>query len=755
MRSIPNSFRPILKSALLFILCFLFHTVSGQISHGGKPLPLHAGMGARSVTPAIDLFVEMPSFNTQAALRQSQQDQANFKSLEFAHKFYPFLRPDNSGISFIAGNMKVWRVGIRSKEAYSLNILFSKFRLPPGAQLFVYNSDQSEILGSYTEKNNTEINMLPVQPIGGDELIVEYQEPLDAPFEGEIEVGEVNHDFLGIFRAGEPRDPEQSCHPNLLCYPEDIQPGSGVVGLIINGITYCTGSLVNNSAEDGIPYLLTATHCLNNNYKATFLANRRYDIVAGNIVAFFNYNSPLCDIDIRGPLQMTMASADSVLISERHDISLLKLKEIPPVEYQPYYLGWNANSSPSAPFHGLHHPNGGIKKVAIDEDQLNITSFDLPNYNQEEPNSWWEVGGWETGSTEGGSSGSPLLDREKRILGTLTGGYSYCTSPRGPDFYASLFKLWDVEESLDNPNPISYYLSPGESQTRQLGGFNPYKERPYTKSHNFKPTDKAEKLLFQQVSLFSTNNSFGYTEFAEQFYVEGKTRLRGVFISSPALSNISNMNLRIKVYSGEEQPERLVHEQPFNYSYTYFNNTSFPTSPRDMNYSTENYIQFSREVEVSGFFYISYSDNNATPSGFTTFNAEPRKIGEGIVSTAWMKNGSGWIRSSENIENPVNTALLIAPYVIGKTSTSVDPEKEHYKLVVYHSNKVRRIIIESNYELVEWEIFYSSGIKIHHEVIGISKNIDTYSSAHLVKGVYIVKVKTIDGTISTKKVIVV
>src|SRR5690606_38026238 len=168
MRSVPYSFQPILKSSLLFVFCFLFHTVSGQISYGGKPLPLHAGMGARSIEPATDLFVEMPSFDVTAALRQSQQDQTNLKSLEFAHKFYPFLRPDNSGIGFVTGKMKVWRVGIRSKGAYSLNILFSKFRLPPGAQLFVYNSDQSEILGSYTEKNNTELNMLPVQPVGGD-----------------------------------------------------------------------------------------------------------------------------------------------------------------------------------------------------------------------------------------------------------------------------------------------------------------------------------------------------------------------------------------------------------------------------------------------------------------------------------------------------------------------------------------------------------------------------------------------------------
>jgi len=85
-----------------------------------------------------------------------------------------------------------------------------------------------------------------------------------------------------------------------------------VVALIINGTTYCTGSLTNNTARDGTPYLLTATHCLNGDYDAQFLAIRRYDMIAGTIVAFFHYDSPLCSTDIRGPLQMTMASADSV-----------------------------------------------------------------------------------------------------------------------------------------------------------------------------------------------------------------------------------------------------------------------------------------------------------------------------------------------------------------------------------------------------------------------------------------------------------
>lgn len=772
MRNVISPFRFILKSCLLFICSVLLQTAVGQISYGGKPLPLHAGMGARSIGQHTDIFVEMPAIDGQAELRRSLQNQTNFKSLEFAYKFHPFLRPDNSGVTFITGNMRVWRVGIRSNGAFSLNILFSKFRLPPEAKLFVYNSDQSEILGSYTEKNNTELNMLPIQPITGDALIVEYQEPLEPGFKGEIEIGEVNHDFVGILRALEPRDPEQDCHPNLICYPEDIQPGSGVVGLIINGTFYCTGVLVNNTAEDGTPYLLTATHCLNNNYsfgssnpslwqKYGQRGSWHYDKVAGSIVAFFNYQSPLCDMDIRGPIQMTMASADSVLISENHDISLLKLKLQPeesaiPAEYQPYYLGWNANNpARETPFHGLHHPNGGIKKVAIEDDPLTIGSFDLPNYDQEAPNAHWVVRAWDTGATEGGSSGSPLLDREKRVVGTLTGGSSYCSSPKGPDYYASLSKFWNVQDTLPyNTNPISYYLDPENLQTKQIGGFNPYAQDPYKKSHNFKEGDKAVKYHFQSVPFFSTNNTFGYSEFAEQFDAKSKVQLRGVFLSSPSINSIAQMDIRIRVYSGENGPEQLLYEQSYNYNYAYYTNTGFPTAPRDMRHSVENYIRFDVPVTVSGTFYISYYDKNGVSSGFSTFNADPRKIGSGWVSTTWMKNTLGWVKSSENVENPINTALLISPYVIGNLATSVESEKKQPKLSVYYSKEMKRIFIESNYELEEWEIYYSSGIKIHHETTDISLNRTSYSSAHLPKGIYIVRVRTNDGITSTKKVLV-
>ena len=155
------------KLFFLFFSIFATATISAQISHGGSPLPLNAG--ERALTIKREMFVEMPSFDVAEELRLSENE-AQFKSLYFAHKFFVHLRPDNSGIRFTnTDGTNVWRVGIRSRGAYSINILFSKFHLAKGAKVFVYNADQTQILGSYTDENNTEHNLLPVQPIGGEE----------------------------------------------------------------------------------------------------------------------------------------------------------------------------------------------------------------------------------------------------------------------------------------------------------------------------------------------------------------------------------------------------------------------------------------------------------------------------------------------------------------------------------------------------------------------------------------------------------
>lgn len=57
-----------------------------------------------------------------------------------------------------------------------------------------------------------------------------------------------------------------SCHNNVDCYPDWEDESDGVALILLsNGDALCSGSLVNNTANDFTPYILTANHCLDNN----------------------------------------------------------------------------------------------------------------------------------------------------------------------------------------------------------------------------------------------------------------------------------------------------------------------------------------------------------------------------------------------------------------------------------------------------------------------------------------------------------
>ena len=263
-----------------------------QVSHGGRPLPLSALRSAES-----DWLVEMPAFDLAEQLRIDSLEATDLRNgFRFAYKFLTDYRPDNAGRWFtLPDGTRVWRFGIRSRGACSLNLLFTEYELPEGAQLFLYNADQTQVLGAFSHLNKSEKAVRPTALIEGESVIVEYQEPAQAAFHGQLAIGEVNHGYRSL-QSGEPGSPwsSLSCIPSPLCYADSLGVGNpiqrSVVLLVINGNLFCTGALVNNSDQDGTPYLLTASHCLNDNFR---LENHDYAEVAGTIDTCFQYERPL------------------------------------------------------------------------------------------------------------------------------------------------------------------------------------------------------------------------------------------------------------------------------------------------------------------------------------------------------------------------------------------------------------------------------------------------------------------------------
>lgn len=740
--------------ALVFALLCLSGKAGAQISHGGAPLPL-----TTLKSSSADKFVEMPAFDVAEELRIDSLNESDFRSgYRFAYKFMTSLNIKNAGTSFtLADGTKVWRLGIRSADALSINVLFSEYELPKGGQVFLYNPGQTQILGSFTHLNNSKLNILPVSPVMGDELIIEYQEPANAEFSGRLVVGEVNHAYREL-RGDEPRANTGSyyCMDNLVCDPnydnQYEEVGRSVVMLMIDGTIACSGTLVNNTENDGVPYLLTASHCLNNKFKVT---NPDYAKVAGSIVCYFNYNSPICSTALRGTEEQSMASATPCAINEKTDLALLALMEIPPVYYRPYYAGWNAKDAGISPYSAIHHPGGSVKRINKYSGELSLASFSITGADFIE-NGHWHIPRWSDGSTATGSSGSPLFDAEDMIVGALSGGSSYCmTIPGSPifkgpinDYYYALKESWnpDTTETLR----LRYWLNPRGTIQNTSYGLDPYSDSTCIRLSNFTANGNRDNIEALKIALPDSGYVFGTNStntesFAEGYSISGQfARVYGTFLVTPAaIGDWTNSKVTLAVYSGNGRPERLIHTQVFKPKYTNYNteSLSFDETDKPLNRDMETFVPFTSDVVVENEFYISYTIENAQGDTFAIYNL---KSGKTARNTAWIKRQGVWEAASNVVD--FSTSLFIDPVIQyisdpDDLPTGIKPEDINPAIQVFTSMDRRQlyIVATGNTESVHVNLLSASGKMIQSNVYH-SDNI-TMPLNNLASGIYVVQVR--------------
>jgi hypothetical protein len=113
----------------------------------------------------------------------------------------------------------------------------------------------------------------------------------------------------------------------------------------------------------------------------------------------------------------------------------------------------------------VHHPGGDIMKVCYD--------FDAPSLlDTEEGEFVWDIQSWDIGITEGGSSGSPLLDNHARIIGQLWRGGSGCNgneSNFGGDQYGRLGKSWDTGTTAETR--LKEWLDPANTGVTAIDAY--------------------------------------------------------------------------------------------------------------------------------------------------------------------------------------------------------------------------------------------------------------------------------------------
>lgn len=694
------------KLTLFFTLCLLItNHLTAQISHGGKPLPM-----TEINTRSGSIFKEMPPFDIEEQLRIDSLNESDLRSgYHFAYKFITDFTPENSGTRFtLADGTRVWRLGIRSAGAYSINVLFSEYEVPEGAQLFLYNPDQTHILGSFNQLNNSELGILPVSPVEGDKLIIEYQEPANAPFHGKLKIGEVNHDYRG-FKRYEPKgdDPYLWCMKPLACLQEETgkynEIGRSVILIVINGVSACTGTLINNTENDGKPYILTASHCLNKKFE---IKDPDYEQIAGNIVTFFNYESPLCDPIMRGTEEMSMASTLFRATNEDTDMALLELMETPPAYYLPYYAGWNAKDQGTAPYIGIHHPRASVKRFA------KTKSAALTSFSSFEKNGHWHVKEWTEGSTQDGSSGSPLFDNNNQIIGGLSGGGASCSQPYN-DYYYTLAKSWDL--SPDTDRQLKTWLDPANRNKELIcNGLDPYSTTPAIRLSNVSESGKTSAIETIVLPSPGTgpafgNNSLDMTEFAEIYKTTGDATVFGIYIVNPSISNSENIDIEITVYSGYDKPERLLHTESFQPKFTTFEKEDFENVSKPLNRDQESFITFSEPVAVSGTFFVGYRIKSSTNNVF--FSAFNLPKGQTTKNTTWINYKGQWMEATAHPTTPMSTSLFVDPVIQYNTASANTSIEKNNPIRIFKGTSpgTVHILLPEDIRQARYSIFTADG----------------------------------------------
>ena len=379
---------------------------------------------------------------------------------------------------------RLWRLRILGREgATSLNLGFTRFKLPQGARLLLYSADGRQVLRPFTAADNARHRELWTPVVLTRDLIVELTVPAREAQAVELQLGWINQGYRGFGTVpGAAYDKSGSCNLDVACLDAGDpwrQQVRAVGVLSLGGSTFCSGSLVNDTAGDHKMYLMTANHCGVNAG------------AAASLVVYWNYQNSFC----RAPGSIESMDPGDGTLTQFHtgstfraasapsDFTLVELVDPPVPAYDHFWAGWDRSAGDFAcgaatPCATIHHPNTDEKRITYSTPATATTSYGGTTSPGDGTHIWVH---WATdppgpftvpGVTEPGSSGSPLYSPAGRYIGQLHGGPSACgaTGNSLSDYYGRFSLAWTGGGT--NSTRLSSWLDAGNTGAMTLDGLD-------------------------------------------------------------------------------------------------------------------------------------------------------------------------------------------------------------------------------------------------------------------------------------------
>lgn len=396
---------------------------------------------------------------TKSAVKSTQADSSTPQPLQVG-----FGRPVADLKSAAAtGAQLVWQgqadgsqaaaISVTSPNAVRIRLGVRVYRLPTKAVLRVRSADgksvdeatgqeiYSLIAANVASGDNSEAAYIWWPGVEGEEAVLEITLPNGvSPSEVEIAVPVISHIYASASTDWKPQGiplektvwpSDGKCYADATCKAEWLQQSNATAHMEFvasaadewfGRVSICTGTLLNDSGSTRTPYFLTANHCIGS------------QTVASSLRTFWGHRSTSCNGSSNSSTAIATKGATLLYRELSFDTSFLQLLGSLPTTVPVTFAGWTttqlANGSPVT---GIHSPGGDLLKFSTGT----VSGY----YRYLEANAAGPANGeyigvlWNSGVTEGGSSGSALFNNNKQVVGQLRGGYSYCSNMAGKDYY--------------------------------------------------------------------------------------------------------------------------------------------------------------------------------------------------------------------------------------------------------------------------------------------------------------------------------
>ncbi len=371
-----------------------------------------------------------------------------------------------------------WELAIKAADAAHLSFGFDRFELPKGAVLEIHAIGADDRLGPYSAADRLDHGQLWTPVLMADKALLRVTLAPGASPQLDLSLQQIAHGYRG-FGSVSKACKSGSCNTDVACLASSDawnQPRRAAGAIVVGGTGLCSGALINNTANDQRMLFATATHCgaTSQSVAATSVVYWRYESSSCRIPGSAASGQPLARPSSRTSQGLRFLAATNSPFDggggadTRSDWTLIELATPPAVnDFDLYWAGWDRRQPPqtcsppssdagtSGLCASIHHPRGHEKRITFVESPLLLGDISQAsnvhfraNWDPTPPilaNMLPTPSSIPPSVTEPGSSGSPLFNADRRLVGVLSGGASFCgVSAAGlNDEYGGLFHAWD------------------------------------------------------------------------------------------------------------------------------------------------------------------------------------------------------------------------------------------------------------------------------------------------------------------------